>query len=696
MGLRAALTGLVLLAVTITALLIHLSWSYAARRNVSDVAGQLNRQIVGSVQHEVRGILNDAWSVQEAVRSIFFQEAIKPTDEAKREFIFLALLRSHPTISWLAFGFPDGAFFGALKAGDDEFDMVEVKVADTGMRRQRVDTYTPEDDDVMWRGREFTPSDFVATEQRWYVRAVEEDGPGWSALTHLPHRERQAIVTSTPVVIDRDFAGVLAVVVELERLSQFLGTLDVGKTGTVVLLDRSGRVIASADPAGLERQRQGQAPDLDELARGNPILAPIRALVQGGMLAPDRLRDTRQVRMTGAEDGKDYFVTLSPLNFSNWVVATAIPASDFLASIERGATVLLAGLAVLTLLLATIAIIAANRLVGVPLLRVAGQLKHIEAFRLDRIVRLPSSLRELDELSGALVQMSRGLASFQKYIPTELVRTLVARGVEARPGGRQQVLTVMFTDLAGFTGISERLGDAVVPVLAEYLEAASTAILGSRGTIDKFIGDGVMAFWGAPVPNERHAVDACAAALECQRLLALQRSGAERSGGTPLRMRIGVNTGRMLVGNIGSNDRLSYTVIGDPVNVASRIESLGKIYGVEIILGEDTRSAAGEAIVVRRLDRVAVYGRTQGLDIYELLGMAEGVVCQRPAWVDAYEAGLAAYERRRWTEAIRLFEAAAAARGADRPSEILISRCRACLADPPPEGWMAVSAIQAK
>ena len=135
----------------------------------------------------------------------------------------------------------------------------------------------------------------------------------------------------------------------------------------------------------------------------------------------------------------------------------------------------------------------------------------------------------------------------------------------------------MFTDLAGYTSISERLGDRVVPLLAEYLEVVSTAVLGQAGTIDKFIGDGVMAFWGAPVPNERHALDACAAALECQRLLASQRAAAERCGGTALRMRIGINTGRMLVGNIGSNDRLSYTVIGDPVNVASRLEPLGKL-----------------------------------------------------------------------------------------------------------------------
>ena len=106
-GLRTVLTGLVLLTVILTAVLIHLTWFYAARRNVADVVRQLNRQIVGSVQHEVRGTLNEAWSVQEAVRSIFFQEAIKPTDEAKREFIFLALLRSHPTLSWIALGFPD-------------------------------------------------------------------------------------------------------------------------------------------------------------------------------------------------------------------------------------------------------------------------------------------------------------------------------------------------------------------------------------------------------------------------------------------------------------------------------------------------------------------------------------------------------------------------------------------------------------
>src|SRR6516162_804256 len=698
LGLRAALTGLVLLTVTVTAVVIHLTWFYAARRNVADVVGQLNRQIVGSVQHEVRGTLNDAWSVQQAVQSIFFQEAIKPTDEAKREFIFLALLRSHPTLSWIALGFPDGGFFGALKAADEEIDMVEVKRnPDTGKRQQRVDTYTPQPGDVLFRGREISPSDYEATAQAWYQRAVAEDGPGWSMLSHLPYRERAAIVTSTPIVIDLDFSGVLAVVVELERLSKFLAGLQVGKTGTVVLLGRNGQVVASAASAAIERQRQGEMPELDTLARDHPMLASVATLLAGKGVSLADLQQTRQLQTTGSIDGKDYFVTFSPLKFNGWVVATVIPTDDFLASIRRTVAILLIALAGLTLLIAAIAILSANRLVGAPLLCIAGQLKHIEEFRLERVGRVTSPLRELDDLSAALLQMSRGLASFRKYMPTELVRTLVSRGVEARPGGQQQILTVMFTDLAGYTSISERLGDRVVPLLAEYLEVVSAAVLGRGGTIDKFIGDGVMAFWGAPAPNERHAVDACAAALECQRLLASQRAAAERCGGTALRMRIGINTGRMLVGNIGSNERLSYTVIGDPVNVASRLEPLGKLYGVNIIIGEETRIAAGEAIIVRRLDWVAVYGRSGGLAIYELLGLAEDAKTATPEWVRTYEAGLAAYKDRRWSEAIGFFEATAAIRGTvDHPSEILMERCRSCLADPPSNDWNPISVLEAK
>jgi adenylate cyclase len=289
--------------------------------------------------------------------------------------------------------------------------------------------------------------------------------------------------------------------------------------------------------------------------------------------------------------------------------------------------------------------------------------------------------------------MSRGLASFRKYMPTELVRTLVSRGIEAEPGGEQQSLTVMFADLAGFTSLSEVLGEDVVPVLTEYLETASSAVVSHHGTIDKFIGDAVMAFWGAPIENTQHARDACAAALAVQRMMMARQprlpAGDPR---TALRVRIGINTGRMLVGNIGSADRLNYTVIGDAVNVASRLEAINKRYGTAIIIGEETRRAAGDAILVRQLDWVAVYGRSEGVAIYELLAMADDGVADWPAWALQYEAGLAAYRDRRWGEAERHFAAAAAERaGGDEPSQLFIERCRALIADPPGADWTLVA-----
>ncbi len=542
-SLRVALTGLVLGTVSVTALAVHLSWSYTAQENVSDVVGQLNRQVVDSIHHEVRGVLNDSWAMQEAVRSIFFQGAIRVDDEGKREFVFLALLRSQPSLSWISLGFPNGEFFGSHKVTDSEIDMVAVhRDPEKHQLVQRIDYYKPDVGDILFLNREIMPGAYDATMQPWYKRAIEEKGPGWNYSSHYPTSDRQSFSTSTPLLVDNKVVAVINVVIELARLSEFLQNVQVGKTGTVMILDGAGHIIAAADQGSIDQQQAGKMPELASLGRGNRLFDVVQREIRRDDFDLASITAIRQMQVTGA-DGADYFLTFAPLRFDNWVVATVIPASDFLATIDRNAQILLAGLAVLTALMAIAAILIANRLITAPLLRVVGQLRHIESFDLAGITRIPSAMRELDNLSIAMTQMARGLASFQKYMPTALVRTLVSRGVEARPGGHEQVLTVLFTDIAGFTGLSERLGDNVVPVLTEYLELTSHAILTQHGTIDKFIGDAVMAFWGAPIPSERHAVEACTAALECQRRMREQRDTAAREGRDPLRIRIGVNTG---------------------------------------------------------------------------------------------------------------------------------------------------------
>jgi adenylate cyclase len=620
-------------------------------------------------------------------------------EESKRDFIFLALLRSKPSLSWISLGTGDGSFFGAQRELVTQSDGDHLKLVTVAWdpaanaRSEHSFSFEAKGNDIEYVSKQDPrPSGYDATQQAWYKRALAE-GPGWNDDPDVPEVARAGISTSTPLDINSKRVGVINVVIELERLSSFLQRLQVGKSGTVVIIDRDGHVVASADATAIAQQRLGQMPMLGELGATNPLLALADDMIDSKTVNLQSVGDPRQFEIVGPKDGRSYYVTFAALKFGGWIAATVVPASDFLTSIEENARYLLAALGMLTLAMAGLSAMLTNRLVVRPLIRIVDQLRHIEDFRLDQVVRIPSRLREFDGLSTALLQMSRGLASFQKYMPIELVRQLISRGIEAEPGGEQLSLTVMFTDLAGFTSLSEMLGEDVVPVLSEYLETASSAVDAHHGTIDKFIGDAVMAFWGAPNENAEHARDACATALAIQRMmLARQAQMAAADPRAALRVRIGINTGRMLVGNIGSASRLNYTVIGDAVNVASRLEAINKRYGTAIIIGEETRHAAGDAVVVRQLDWVAVYGRSEGVAIYELLAMADDGLGDRPDWVARYEAGLAAYRDRRWPEAERHFAAADAARpDGDGPSRLFVERCRELIAAPPGADWTPVA-----
>ena len=223
--------------------------------------------------------------------------------------------------------------------------------------------------------------------------------------------------------------------------------------------------------------------------------------------------------------GSAYAVTLTPLDFPGWTLATVIPEAEFLGPIETTIRYLLIGLALLIIVAGILSAWLARRIIATPLVTVVDEIKHVERFELDQVRRHSSRIAELENLSNAIADMAGGLAAFRKYIPADLVKMLLREGVEPRPGGAVRTLTVMFADIDGFTGLSERLGDKIIPLLSGYLDIMSREVSAYGGTIDKFIGDAVMAFWGAPLTNADHAVDACRAALACQR--SLRSSGTD-------------------------------------------------------------------------------------------------------------------------------------------------------------------------
>ena len=681
-GIRLAVSGLVLASIVITAVGVHLLWWRTAEANSHTLAATINEQIVSAVEKELDSITKQARAAHTAISTLFVQHVLDTREADKREFVFLSQLQAQPSISWAAFGWPDGAFFAAHKLGDLGLEMMEIGKVD-GVVKRRVDEYEVIVGDIEFQKRRFESTDYKVTGQEWYKKGIQQDEPSWFEVTAFPVGLRPSIAYAGPVDVYQRRQGVLAVIIENTRLAQFLSQLSVGKSGAAFILGRDGAVIAAPDP------------DADEvhMQRTDQPLLPVAqmAFKQAGASPGDENDKSRRMRMVSAGDG--YAVTLTTLAFPGWTLATVIPEAEFLGPIETTIRRLLIGLAFLVIASGILSAWLARRVIAQPLITVVDELRHVERFELDQVRRHPSRVVELANLSTAIADMAGGLAAFRKYIPADLVRTLLRQGIEPRPGGSIRMLTVMFTDIAGFTGLSERLGDQIIPLLSRYLDTVSREVTGHSGTIDKFIGDAVMAFWGAPTANPNHAVDACRAALACQS--ALLQSGLVDDHGRPVKVRIGINSGDMLVGNIGSEFRLNYTVIGDAVNVASRLEAANKEYGTEIIIGEETRRLAGDRIHVRELDRLVVYGRAGGLAIYELLGVAADGT-ELPCWAVLYKSALTAYRAQDFARAISLFHQVLAANGSDRPSQIMLERCREFLQSPPGEDWEAANAMKRK
>ena len=287
---------------------------------------------------------------------------------------------------------------------------------------------------------------------------------------------------------------------------------------------------------------------------------------------------------------------------------------------------------------------------------------------------------------------------FQRYLPPTVVNEVLKVPLDQlKLGGDRRELTVSFSDIEGFTSISEALDpEQLVSMLNVYLSEMSDIVSRTGGTLDKYIGDCIMAFWGAPLPVENGAVQACRAALECnERLNGLREEFAAR--GLPrIYARIGINTGDMLVGNMGSNQHFSYTVMGDAVNLASRLEGANKQYGSYLMISETTRERTGAAFETRALDLLKVKGKSQPVAVYELMSAAGELTQERQALRRAYEEGLELYRARQWERAVAAFEAALAIAPEDGPSKTYKQRCEHYRASPPPEGWDGVYTMTTK
>ena len=560
----------------------------------------------------------------------------------------------------------------------------------------------------------------------WYEKAVFKGRVTWTNI-YLDKDKLPVITCAEPILDGGKLLGVSAADVSMKSFLDRLFDLSELPATDALLVNYEGgvRVAAVAEAGGRFRWRSWEPEDAPNIKvhLGGLLLPAFQASLNspsGTILTDAAGRPAAD--LTAAGDGnllsysRIFIKTRTEGKYWYYLLRTPVtrvvgPArkvrgtlagmqgllSDAISRQTRTMSLLIAGASALTLLAAFLAALLGAHALSGPLTRLAAAVRRVG--KGDFEVRLKDTGRdEVAEVSRAVNEMVLGLkegvfvkSTFKRFLAASVVDQLIKDPERLKLGGEERELTVFFSDMSGFTTFSERMKpQQLVELINEYLTAMTDSIFLQEGTLDKYEGDAVMAFWGAPVAQEDHARRACWAALDNRSRLKELCRAWELRGLPTFDIRIGLNTGPMIVGNVGSPNRMEYTVLGDSVNTASRMEQANKIYGSHIMISEATRQQAGGSVDTRELDLLELHGKKKALRVYELLGLAGQVPEKRMRGYRLYEEGLAAYRQRDWDGAERLWLTALETLDGDQACLTMLKRIQAYRLKPPPPAWNGV------
>ena len=421
-----------------------------------------------------------------------------------------------------------------------------------------------------------------------------------------------------PFYSGKNIAGVVAINISLDEIDHFLNKQLISKDSISLLVDEQEFIIASSDEKEVVKKVDGkiimnQVYTLDSKI---PLLALSSKSDKNKL--PFIFKDIK---------AEEYVAIISefPKDFQkNWTTLSVIPLVAFAGPLyDSNDRILLIGIC--SVLLQIIAIYFLARFISRPLeyltleIQALINLEPHKPFKINRIIT------EISALANAIAKLKSTITAFVSYVPRGLVNDLLSSGKEIEIGGESRYLTILFTDLKNFSSLSENTPSReLLQRVSSYLGLMTYAIKEEDGTVDKFIGDSVMAFWGAPLIDRNHAYHACVAAVKGQRRMVKLNERLQSENKPPLIVRIGIHSDAVLVGNIGSKERLSYTVMGDGVNIASRLEGINKDFGTDICISHSLFKEAGERLWVRPIDLISVKGRKGEFLIYELVAIRDG------------------------------------------------------------------------
>jgi class 3 adenylate cyclase len=433
-----------------------------------------------------------------------------------------------------------------------------------------------------------------------------------------PDTRSPVISVGYPIIADNKVIGVACANITFDILARYLATQKTSSNSTAFIMDHSGKIIAHPDPAAGIRSVEGKL----VLATVSDLADQATAMAGQARVAAGADRVTFTVPATGL----DYIAVFSrfPPSFQKpWEVAVVVPLDDFVGGLKqtnRNLVLLIIASIVVEVLLI---IIAAGR-IAKPIELVSQEMHELQSLQFSRGYPPRSMIGEIFQLQQAVNLMSNSLRSFSAFVPVGIVRQLVNSGRPLTLSGESRFLTIFFSDLEDFSTVSEHLSpEELMRQVSSYFEVVVGALTQESATIDKFIGDSVMAFWGAPTEVPDQVSRACVGALRAAHRVGRLNDEWARDGRPQMRMRIGLHCADVVVGNVGSSERLSYTVMGDGVNVASRLEGVNKIFHTTICISDSVYNAVADRIIARPIQFVSVKGRQSRVMVYELIGIRD-------------------------------------------------------------------------
>lgn len=615
------LTLFVLLTVPVFIAIVavnYVSNERIARDNAESLLKRFNVEAVENIQNvfePIKSLVRSAAAVGSEQPDFF---------ESKRSIAYLFSILQHSQRIVSAYvGMTDGAFRQARQI--DPAVEIQGKLPPSGtryaerwidpsLRSAPVDHYIFLDAERRELGSSEQTTSYDPRARLWYRTAQQTGGISVSDVDVFATLGLVGFTVGAPFYQDGKLQGVAAADITLDDLSDYLAERKVSPGTLSYILDHQGRVIANSERAKTYASHAGRVELQHITSLGNDLPAVAFSFRPRG----------DEKMFSFSHGGKDYVASLTTLPASfgkKWQLFVVSPLSDFTSIFAEHNNKLFAfGLVAIALQIFIIYFLSS--VVSAPLERLAHKVTRIQDLGSgEALPPLHSPIREVALLSRAIDTLDAAVKSFAAFVPIGLVRELLDSDQKLELGGHSRFLTIFFSDLESFSTLSEELpSQELLLRVSAYLEVVTKAVNEEHGTIDKFIGDGVMAFWGAPSLLDDHALRACYSALRIRRAMAALNARWEAEGGKPLRIRVGIHSDAVLVGNIGSKERMSYTVMGDGVNVASRLEGINKEYGTRICISHSVFKEAGDQLCVRPIDDVVVKGRRSKVPIYELVG----------------------------------------------------------------------------